>query len=179
MAARWAQRMMPTTRQDFWVLYLREIMMRPRSSRDLSSALFTYTVKKKPKGDLGRMRGWSERLRLITTAYDLRCNFKNPANPRRRHRIVNWKGWINCALKFSPPAPHRRSILRVEKIELNVDGLPAAIGKMTSSQDEESFAINICLIPNPSRNHPSGTDSSHSEDDHNGNCSHGELWFSR
>lgn len=37
--------MMPTTRQDFWVLYFREIMMRPRSSRDLSSVLLTCSDK--------------------------------------------------------------------------------------------------------------------------------------
>lgn len=49
MAARWAQRMMPTTRQDFWVLYLREIMMRPRSSRDLSSVLLTWRWNHKRK----------------------------------------------------------------------------------------------------------------------------------
>lgn len=136
-------------------------------------------LKNKTKGDLGRMRGWSERLRLITTAYNPRCNFKNPANPRRRHRIINWKGWLNCAFKFFSSCASQKIYPPRGENQLNVDGLPATIGKMTSSPNQESFAINICLIPNCSRNHPSRTDSSRSEDDHNGNCSHGELWFSR
>lgn len=41
MAARCAQRTMPTSRPCFCELYLREMRMRPRSSRDLSSVLST------------------------------------------------------------------------------------------------------------------------------------------
>lgn len=42
MAARWAQRTMPTSRPCFCELYLREMRMRPRSSKDLSSLLSTW-----------------------------------------------------------------------------------------------------------------------------------------
>lgn len=117
MAARWAQRMMPTTRQDFWVLYLREIMMRPRSSRDLSSVLLTCSVQTtglRENNQLlhkhmqvfmragGSQPGsplWAASFATVShfwhhqhLGFNQSFNFQNAVNPRRQ-QIITW----NCS----------------------------------------------------------------------------------
>lgn len=119
--------MMPTTRQDFWVLYLREIMMRPRSSRDLSSALFTWG---------GQTH---DRLSPPPTPHlktPLTSEVDTASVPGRAALIVF--GYL-----LTPPI---WAVMRRDS-QLDPDWLPGAVRKLMSQPSRDSFQINICFIP--------------------------------